>query len=163
MSNNFTLQDMPTAFFCDNKRSTGLRNEMIKNQVRINECEQGLLENTFFSDENMDLINKQIILSVYKESNNEYKIGPQSKQSLIIVMRYIFIEHAKHLPFDIPQQIKELNCKVVSSILPNVLTNISQRIDYLKFIGSPRELLDLPTSANNKNNKSLPSVTSRFM
>ena len=156
------LPETPVGFFCDNKKSTAQRNEMIKNQVRINECEQGLLENTFFSDENIDLINKQIILAVYKRSNNEYKIGPQSKESLIIVMRYIFIENAKHLPYDIPQQIRELNCNVVTEILPNLITSISQRIDYLKFIESPREILALPVSANNKNKKNLPSLSSRL-
>jgi hypothetical protein len=161
MSNHFNLPEIPVGFFCDNKKSTGLRNEMIKNQIRINECEQGLLENVFFSDENFDLINKQLILAVYKKS--QYKISPQSKQNMSIVMRYIFIEYAKNLPYDIPQQIKELNCKVISDVLPNIITNITQRIAYLKLIGSPRELLDLPTSTNNKNNQLLPSQTTIYM
>lgn len=150
----------PIGFFCDNKHSTSLRNEMIKNQVRINECEQGLLENTFFSDENFDLINKQLIMSVYKKT--QYKISPQSKQSLLIVMRYVFIENAKHLPYDIPEQIKELNCNVVTEIVPDIITNINQRINYLKLINSPRELIELPKNVSNRNKKNLPSITTRL-
>ena len=46
--NNINVKDFPVAFFCDNKKATALRNELIKNQVRISECEQGYLETVFF-------------------------------------------------------------------------------------------------------------------
>ena len=109
----FNMQEMPTAFFWNNTTSNELRNELIKNQVRISECEQGDLETTFFSDENIDLINKQLIINVFKKTNGEFKISTQKKEDLIIVMRYTFIEYAKHLPYDIANQIRELNCIVV--------------------------------------------------
>jgi hypothetical protein len=161
MNKKFNLQEMPQAYFCNNTRADGLRNEMIKNQIRINECEQGALETTFFSDENMNLINKQLIMKVYEKSDKKYKIGPQSKQSLLIVMRYIFIEHARHLPYDIKEQIRELNCRVVTDILPNIITNVEQKLEYIKLIESPRQILSLPISTNNKNRKTLPSVDKR--
>ncbi len=101
----FDIQDLPTAYFCDNIKANSLRNQLIKNQVKINECEQGDLENTFFSDENISLINRQLILSVFKKSNGQIKISDQSKESLIIVMRYIFLEYARHLPYNITEQI----------------------------------------------------------
>ena len=34
------------------------------------------------ANKNMDLINKQLILSVYKKSNKQYKIAPQSRERL---------------------------------------------------------------------------------
>jgi hypothetical protein len=86
---------------------------MIKNIVKTTECEITKLEDLFFSDENIDIINKQLILSVWKKSNKQYKINFQEKNKLIVVMRYIFIEYAKHLPYNITQQINELNCIVV--------------------------------------------------
>lgn len=157
----FDLHELPTAYFCDNIRSNSLRNELIKNQVRISECEQGELETNFFSDENISLINKQLIMSVYKKSNGQFKIAPQSKQSLIIVMRYVFLEYARHLPYDIVGQIKELNCKVVSEILPSVITEANQRIGYLEEITKPRNLVPLPVNVHH-NNKNLPSVFNTF-
>ena len=57
----FDFQDMPVAFFNDNVQANALRTQVIKNQVRISECEQSDLPTTFFSEENMDLINKQLI------------------------------------------------------------------------------------------------------
>ena len=68
----FDFHDMPIAYFNDNVQANELRNQVIKNQVRINECEQGDLPNTFFSDDNIELINKQIILSVFNKTNGQY-------------------------------------------------------------------------------------------
>ncbi len=153
----FDIQDLPTAYFCDNVKANSLRNQLIKNQVRVNECEQGDLETTFFSDENISLINKQLIISVFKKSNGEIKISDQSKESLIIVMRYIFLEYARHLPFNIAKQIKELNCQVVGEVLPKIITEATQRIAYLEEINNPRKLIPLPVNVN-KNNKNLQST-----
>ncbi len=155
----FNIQDFPTAYFCDNIKANSLRNELIKNQVRVSECEQGELETTFFSDENISLINKQLILSVFKKTNGQIKISDQSKQSLIIVMRYIFLEYARHLPYDIAGQIKELNCQIVGEVLPKIITEVTQRISYLEEINNPKKIIPLPINVN-KNNRSLQSVTS---
>jgi hypothetical protein len=157
----FNMHEMPTAFFWDNNNSNELRNELIKNQVRISECEQGDLENYFFSDGNIDLINKQLIMDVFKKTNGEFKISPQKNEDLIIVMRYTFIEYAKHLPYDITNQIRELNCIVIGQIIPNVITQITQRKEYLRVISAPREILPHPISESTSN-RLLPSVTSTF-
>ena len=157
----FNMQEMPTAFFWNNTTSNELRNELIKNQVRISECEQGDLETTFFSDENIDLINKKLIMDVFKKTKGEFKISTQKKEDLIIVMRYTFIEYAKHLPYDIANQIRELNCIVVGQILPNIITQITQRKEYLRVISEPREILPLPMSESTSN-RLLPSVTTTF-
>ena len=157
----FNMHEMPTAFFWDNSTSNELRNELIKNQVRISECEQGDLETYFFSNENIDLINKQLILSVFKKTNGEFKISTQKNEDLIIVMRYTFIEYAKHLPYDIRNQIRELNTIVVGQILPNIITQITQRKEYLRVISAPREILPLPISESTSN-RILPSITKTF-
>jgi len=142
--------------FEDNKEAIHYRSQVIKNQVNIAENQQNLLEKIFFSDENIELINKLLILTIFKKSDGEIKIAPQSKEQLIIVMRYIFIENAKHLPYNIKNQILELNYIVVNDIIPNIITNITQKIKYLDKLNKPRDLLPLPINVN-KNNKNLPS------
>lgn len=136
--------DLPALFLCDHPKAKNIRNEMIKNQIRISECEQNVLEDTFFSDENMDLINKQLIISVFKKTNGYIKISEQSKSSLLIIMRYVFIEYAKHLPYNIAEQIKELNCRVVNEVVPNIITNATQHINYIAEINGPRKVISLP-------------------
>lgn len=161
INKKFNMQEMPSAFFCNNNKSDELRNELIKNQIRISECEQGDLENYFFSNENIDLINKQLIIQVFRTTKGEFRISPQKHEDLIIVMRYTFIEYARHLPYDITNQIRELNCIVIGQILPNIITQITQRKEYLRVISAPRELLPIPISEST-NNRLLPSVTSTF-
>jgi hypothetical protein len=156
--NKFNITQLPIAYFNDNVNSNELRNQLIKNQVRISECGQCKLEDIFFSNENIDTINKHLILSVFKKSQGKFKISKQSNESLIIVMRYIFIEYAKHLPYNIDKQISELNCRVVGDILPIIFTNVRQRIDYLRDIDCPRPQIPLPINTKNEN-KELPSIT----
>ena len=76
-------------------------------------------------------------------------------------MRYTFIEYARHLPYDIIDQIRELNCIVVGQILPNIITQITQRTEYLRIISTPREIIPLPISESTFN-KQLKSVTTTF-
>lgn len=158
----YDLHDLPIAYFNDNKQANKLRHEIIKNQVRINECEQGDLENTFFSDENIGLINKQLILTVFKKTKGQYKISNQTTESLTIVMRYVFLEHAKHLPYNILEQIRELNFRVVTEIVPIIITQITQRTEYLKTISEPRDVLPLPINAHGGSRQNLPSITTTF-
>jgi hypothetical protein len=158
----FDFHDLPIAYLNDNNQANKLRREIIKNQVRINECEQGDLENTFFSDENIVLINKQLILAVFKKTNGSYKISAQTTESLTIVMRYVFLEHARHLPYNILEQIRELNLRVVNEIVPIVITQITQRTEYLKTIAEPRNVLPLPINVNGGTRQNLPSVTTTY-
>lgn len=158
----FDFHDLPAAYLNDNNKANKLRHEIIKNQVRINECEQGDLENTFFSDENIALINKQLILTVFKKTNRQYKIMDQSTESLTIVMRYVFLEHARHLPYNILEQIRELNLRVVNEIIPIIITQITQRTEYLKTIAEPRNILALPINVHGGSRQNLPSVTTTF-
>lgn len=164
---NFDFHELPSAYLTNNPKADELRKQVIQNQVRINEqnqgsdetnqvssrvgkiiSSQGQLEELFFSDENMDLINKQLILSVFKRTKGEYKISEQSKENLLIVMRYIFIEYARHLPYNITEQIRELNCRVVGELVPTIVTNVSQKLAYLKEISEPRKINNLPRNVN---------------
>jgi hypothetical protein len=162
----FDLNELPSAYFKDNKNSKELRNKLLENDISnlfgtsLACSGKNELENLFFSEENIIKINKKLILTVYNKSNKKYKINPQSHESLLIVMRFVFIEYGRNLPYNIEKQIADLNCIVVGEILPNIFTNITQKIEYLRFIESDRELLDLPTSVNKKN--LLPSISNIY-
>ena len=76
-------------------------------------------------------------------------------------MRYIFIEYARHLPYDIGGQIRELNCQVVGEVLPKIITEATQRIAYLDEINNPRKVVPLPINVH-KGRKDLPPATTIF-
>ena len=58
----YNFEEFPVGYFSDNKKGKALRNQLIKNELKINQDEVGALETNFFSKENIDLINKQLIL-----------------------------------------------------------------------------------------------------
>jgi hypothetical protein len=156
---SFDFEEIPVAYFSDNNNGKLLRKQLIKNELKISECNVGELEKTFFSKENINLINKYLILSVYTNTNKQFLICPQKEGDLIIVMRYVFIEYGRNLPFDIAGQIKDLNCTVVGEILPNIITNATQRVDYLDEINNPRKIIPLPVNVH-KSNRSFNDIFS---
>jgi len=139
---------IPVGFFQDyNPNTKEARRQLVKNMIKVNINEESKLEELFFSDENIDLINKQIVLSVWKKTNKQYKISFQSKDKIIIVMSYVFNENAKHLPYNIKGQIYQLNCITVGSIISSIITNFEQKLGYLRDIEKRGDLPPLPQSS----------------
>jgi len=153
---SFDFSEMPGAYFTDNANSLELRKRLVVNQLKLSECNVGELETTFFSKDNIDLINKQLILSVYYRTQKQFLICPQKESDLIIVMRYVFIEYSRNLPFDVKGQVRELNCIVVGEILPTVISNTDQKIGYLRDISTQPIGPPLPVNTK-KSNRTLPT------
>ena len=119
-----------------------------------------ILKDVFFSAENIDIIQKQLILSVY---NKEKIIIPyQNYVSLKVVMRYIFSEYSQNLPFKIKDQVRDLNKRLVDELTPMVIKNANVKLKYLEDSQNPHVPIDLPININSSGNKTLPSFTSTF-
>lgn len=154
----YNFEEFPVGYFSDNKNGQALRKQLIKNELKMSQEDIGALETTFFSKENIELINRQLILRVYKETNKKFLICRQKERDLIIIMRYVFIEHSRNLPFNIEGQIKDLNCMVVGEILPTVISNVDQKIGYLRDIST--QPVGPPLPINTKSiERTLPSMS----
>ena len=135
-----------------------------KNVSQLNEVLRGfdktcsITGELFFSNENIDLIQKQIILSVYKQLNT--KIPYQKLEDLLIVMRRIYNENCTHDTCNFTDQVRMLNNTTVHAILPDLVSNIKLHFDYLKKISQPIELLEPPIHITSR--QALPSVTTRW-
>ena len=142
------LTNLPIGFFQDcNPESKLQRHQLVKKINKTDINEDNILEKIFYSEDNIDLINKQIVLSIWKKTNNTYKVNFQDKNQILIIMQYVFLEYAKHLPYNIKDQIKELNCQVVGEIIPSVISNFEQKLGYLRDIEKRQPLVDLPKSS----------------
>lgn len=107
----------------------------------------------FFSNENKNIIQQGIINSVHNISDGEYRIGRQSDQELIIVMRSIYFQHSKNLNFNLQEQVKELNTLVIRWCVDEIIKNIKQYIGYKKSISTlplPLEHSLLPSQKGTK-------------
>ena len=143
-----------------NPKSIQMRNQMIKNMTKTTECNITDVESLFFSNDNIELINKQLILTVWKKSKKQYKIGFQDTDKILIIMRYVYLEFSKNLPYDLDKQIIELNCLVVGEIIADIITNFEQKLGYLRDIEKRQDPLPLPQ--NTSKIKTLPTVNNDF-
>lgn len=121
-----------------------------------------ILNEVFFCESNIEIIQKQLILSIFKKTNRKYLIPFQNDKSILTVMKFIFNDQAKHLPYNITQQIEELNLKVVKELTPMIIKNIDSKLKYLDDINSPPPINDLPLNVNSAGNKTLPSISYTF-
>lgn len=78
------------------------------------------LSTTFFSKENITILQNGIRAGVYQKSNGQYLVGLQSYDELKIVMRGVFLQNSKNLPHNIPQQIEALNAIVLEYCIKQV-------------------------------------------
>ena len=89
------------------------------------------LSQSFFSQQNIQIIQNGIRAGVYHKSNGQYVIGPQDCDSLKIIMRSIFLQYAANQPANISQQINELNKMVLNYCVQQVY---SEAQGYMKYV-----------------------------
>lgn len=117
----------------------------------------------FFSYENKDIINKQLIMQVYNKSNKKYLVGKQKDNDLTFVMKWVWSEYERYMPkTNVTDQIRYLNKKVVDEIYLGVIRNAEQKVNYLKDISSPITVNPLPVNVSIKGAQSLPSMASQL-
>jgi hypothetical protein len=96
------------------------------------------LSQAFFSRENIQIIQNGIRAGVYNRSNGQYIVGPQDCDSIKIIMRSVFLQYSANQPFNIPQQIEELNKIVLNYCIQQVY---SEAQGYMKYIDDASTLV----------------------
>ena len=142
------------------KSNSNKTNTMYERSVVKSDHCDNLLNQTFFSKGNINIIQNELRYLVHKEIGKV--ISSQSETELIIIMRAIFFQHAKNLDTNISEQISELNSIVIQSILPKILSNVKQYQEYLKNKSQIPLPMDRSINVNNKGIKQLRSVTDTF-
>lgn len=130
-----------------NNYTDTVRDKLYGNHEDIN-----LLEQAFFSEQNIDIIQRQTILNIFKEIG--WKVSYQRKQSVLLVMKYIYNFYARNLPYQITDQIRDLNSKVVAEIVPRMITQIEQYFGYLRDSNRPLQFMERPINPTIKGNNS---------
>ena len=120
------------------------------------------LSKVYFSEDNIDLIQDELKQAVYNKTDNKYVIDRQSDTELIIVMRSIFLQNSNNLPYDIKNQIIQLNRLVLDYCIPNVVSGILSYNGYLKDIANPIMPMENPQNVSSAGTKTLKSVSSLF-
>lgn len=160
--NNMTIQDIyrtPFLFLQEHRKNyVNMAPTALKGIQSESE-----LSKLYFSDENIKRIQKMIKKEVYKRTNGEFRLDvDQDQQDLFIAMRAIYLEQARFLPGEIVREVKRLNEKVVTEIVPGILTEVRQYYGYLKEINKPLSPIDRPMNMSNRGRRVLPSITTTW-
>ena len=99
----------------------------------------------FFSKENVNYLNMQIINGIKKKTNGKFTIGVQDQAELQIIMRAIFLQSAQNLPNNITQQINDLNLLVLNYAIPQIYSSVVSYTKYLSDITNMYTLMERPT------------------
>jgi len=114
------------------------------------------LSRTFFSNDNMERIQLQIVNEVYKKSQKQ--ISKQSYQELQIIMKSIYLQYSRNLPNNIEEQVLTLNKYVVDYSVPTIISNVLEYNKYLQDITSPIPVMPRSVNASSKGDRSLPGT-----
>jgi hypothetical protein len=135
--------------------TTNLANTVLRGIVEDNETSR-----LFFSQENINRIQKKIKVTVYERSQGKFKLEEdQDESDLVIVMRAVYLENCKNLLNQTVRQVKLLNDSTVKYLLPDLLTNIKQYYGYIRDISQPLTPMMRPMGTTNAGRRTLPSYT----
>jgi hypothetical protein len=114
------------------------------------------LSDLYYSQSNINLLQEKIIKGVYKHPDTyQAKISKQSEDELLIIMRSIFLQHCKHQPHNIQQQIQDLNKLIIDYCIPNIVSAIKQYNGYIHDITKKQTVMDKPSYVSIKGEKTL--------
>lgn len=148
--------------------------ELFKNSTQPQQTDISIISNivvpnalsrTYFSNDNTERLQLMIIDAVYKTSQK--KIGRQSYQELQIIMKSIYLQYSRNLPYDIESQVATLNKYVVDECVRIIVPNVLQYNKYMDDITSPIPIMPLSQNVSNKGYKwgdfssLIPSTVSR--
>lgn len=118
-----------------------------------NELFETPLSTLFLSDKNIGALHKAIQYRIHRD--HDVTIGRQSTSELIIIMRGIFMNHAKNLPTDIVGQVQCLNKLVIDYSVSQIMTQVKQYIGFQHDQNNLPVPIMMPKSSNVKGENSL--------
>jgi hypothetical protein len=92
------------------------------------------LNTVFFSDDNVQKLQKDIQNQVYAMSGGKYEIGPQSDDDLKMIMRSYYLLFGNNNPGAVAQELSALNSRVVGYAAAKVYSEVDFHMFYLKDI-----------------------------
>jgi len=148
ISNLFSMYDKIPAKQCSTFR-----------EPTLGQWDETPLSQTFFSKENIQIIQNGIRAGVYRKSNGQYLIAPQDCDDIKIVMRSVFLQHSANQNRNITGQIEELNKIVLDFCIERVYGEAKGYMKYLYDASTLAVPLSTPImeSQNDKTNYILPN------
>ena len=94
------------------------------------------LSNSYFSKQNIQIIQNGIRAGVYDKSNGQYVIGYQDCDALKVIMRSVFLQHAANQPKNVQGQIEQLNQIVLDYCIQQVYGEAKGYVKYISDVST---------------------------
>ena len=168
----FNPREFPVNYFSDYGKTPVDPREntksFIKNVLGQNENDMSKVAIHFFSDKNLEIVNKNLVLRIFEYTNKKVQIPFQSRNDLLVVMKHIYVTYALNQENDIEKQVYKLNCRVVGEILPSLISEVQSYMIYLEELEKNekenRQINDLPVSTKmTRGTTELPAMSDIFM
>ncbi len=119
----------------------------------------------FFSNENVDYIQKKIRMEIYNKS--KFLVGKQNETELILIMRSIHIQYSRNLndcsKEMMRNEISRIDDMVINFAVPRIISEVRQYFHYLSDASTMPLPLEHPKLLSNAGTKSLnPSLSIPF-
>jgi hypothetical protein len=111
-----------------------------------------LMKEAFYSKENIDYIQKSIILKVYNDTDKNIILKQQKSHIMLQIMNNYWLNYCKYLPYDFKKQIEDLNNLIINASSKELINQSFYHLNYLK---NKDNLLLLDTPINTKQNRNI--------
>ncbi len=132
---------------------TSAQSTAVQDGIRGN-WEPNLLNQTYFSPANFQIVQNRIRFAVFQETGQV--IDEQSADDLFMIMRAIYLTYGRNLPYNIREQIDELNGRVADWCVPKIVAEVNMYAQYLRDIDTMPVPMSHPVSLSSAGTKSLP-------
>jgi hypothetical protein len=112
------------------------------------------LNQAYFSPANLQIIQNGIRYTVHQKT--QQIIDPVSTDDLFVVMRAIYYQYCRNLPTNVPEQIDDLNKRVIAWCVPKIVAEIDMDRRYIHDITHMPVPISHPVNIGTAGTKSLP-------
>jgi hypothetical protein len=120
----------PFALVDDSPGNVSFSEDLAERMAKSLYMNPSALIRAFFSKGNLDVVQRALASEVFRLTG--FKIARQSDDSILVVMRAIFADHAINQPRDVGAEVARLNRGTVSAVTDNVISNITAHLAYLR-------------------------------
>ena len=117
--------------------------------------QENILSKTFFSAENIQIIQNGLRAGVYNKSGNNLVIGTQSDDAIKLIMQEIYLDNAKNDNTPISSQIRVLNSIILDKYVNKLYGEAQGYINYIRDVSTIKVPNNYPMPSGDRDHKSL--------
>jgi len=124
------------------------------NSIVKNIHEKNQLNDLFFDKVNIEALQHGIRYLVYNATCKKHIIGNQDERQLLLVMRSIYLQYSYNLDFELLEQVKTLNSKVLDYCVDKIVSELKMYDKYLSDINT----ISIPSNPISTNKSGLKNI-----